>query len=57
MYCCAIIMLRTIFAAWGIRMSRASSTDWMDANACTVVQTPQARWVNATLPAGPALSG
>src|SRR5688500_4351591 len=36
-----------MFALAGIRMSSASSTARQDATACTTVQTPQMRWVNA----------
>ena len=45
--CIPCTRLRIRFALAGMRMSSASSTARSDATACTTVQTPQMRWVNA----------
>ena len=47
MYCAQNIRLRMSSALGGTVMPSASSTVRTDASACTVVQTPQARSVNA----------
>jgi hypothetical protein len=47
MYCAPIIRLRMSCAFFGTSICSASSTERIDAIACTSVQTPQMRWVNA----------
>ena len=45
--CDAMIRLRMSCAFFGILIPSASSTARTEASACTPVQTPQMRWVNA----------